>query len=163
MNNDSKVESTYERFTGIEYSTDTGLLTNTREEFSEQWFYNTPYVMGQPVKNLEHVRLLLASIDENLHWVTFYTSRNPNLFTQAGWCGNDFCIVEVNAPDGSWVRRVLRDGLHEVNDVTSANFGNTKMLESIEQYTAAEAFMLCSLWMQRQIIPPGYTFGPIEK
>lgn len=160
---DTNLESGYERFTGIEYSTQTGLLTSTQDEFSQQWLYNTPYVMDQPVRNREHVRLLLASIDENLDWVTFHTLDNPHLFTQAGWRGNGFCIVEVNVPQGGWARRILRSGLSEISDISSENFGNTEMLQANEQYTTAEAFMLCSLWMDRQIIPEGYTFGPIEE
>jgi hypothetical protein len=163
INNDTRLESGYERFTGIKYSTDTGLLTSTQNEFSHQWLYNTPYVMNQPVKNREHARLLLASIDENLDWVTFHTLDNPILFAQAGWCGKGFSVVEVNVPQGGWVQRILRSGQHEISDIASENFGNPEMLEANEQYTAAEAFMLCSLWMDRQMIPEGYTFGPIEK
>lgn len=159
----TNLESGYERFTGIEYSNQTELLTRVQPEFSRQWFYNTPYVMDQPVKNREHVRLLLASIDENLDWVTFHTLSDPQLFAQAGWRGNGLCVVEVNVPLGGWAQRILRDGHHEISDISSENFGNTQMLEANEQYTTAEAFMLCSLWMDRQMIPEGYTFGPIEE
>jgi hypothetical protein len=159
---DTNLESGYERFSGIEYSNQTGLLTGVQSEFSHQWLYNTPYVMDQPVRNREHVRLLLASIDENLDWVTFHTPSNPRLFAQAGWRGNGFCVVEVNIPQGGWVQRILRSGHPEISDISSENFGNKEMLEANEQYSTAEAFMLCSLWMDRQIIPEGYTFGPIE-
>lgn len=163
MSNETNLESGYDRFTGIEYSTHTGLLTSTQNEFSRQWFYNTPHVMNQPVRNREHVRLLLASIDENLAWVTFHTPTTPILFTQAEWRGEDNCTVEVNVPEGGWVQRVLRDGYHEISDMASNNFGNTEMLAANEQYTKGEAFMLCSLWMDQQRIPEGYTFGPVEE
>lgn len=152
-----------ERTTGLEFVTFTDLQTHPQSEFSRQWQYNTPYVMDQPVKNREHVRLLLASIDENLDWVTFHTIGNPRLFAQAGRRENGLCVVEVNVPQGGWARRVLRDGNSEISDITSNNFGNTSMLEANEQYTTAEAYMLCSLWMDQQTIPEGYAFGPIEE
>lgn len=157
------LESTNERFTGIEYSSQTELLTRVQPDFSRQWLYNTPYVMNQPVKNREHVRLLLASIDENLDWVTFHTESDIHLFTQAGWRGNGYCVVEVNVPQGGWVQRILRCGYPEASDISSAHFGNTEMLKGNEQFLTAEAFMLCSLWMDKQTIPEGYTFSPVEE
>lgn len=161
MNNDAHLESGHERFTGIVYSTNTGLLTNTQNEFSRQWLYNTPYAMDQPVRNREHVRLLLASIDDNLAWVTFHIP-DTHIFTQAVWWEEGICAAEVNTPDGGWAKSILHDVSHEINDINSDNFGNAEMLNASGAFSYAETFMLCSLWMDRQMIPEGYTFGTIE-
>lgn len=163
MDNTPNLESGYERSVGLEQITSTDLLTSTQNEFSRQWFYNTPHVMDQPVRNREHVRLLLASIDENLEWVTFHTPTNPILFTQAGWRGEGNCVVEVNVPEGGWVQRILHDGRHEISDITADSFGNAEMMSASEQFTTIEAFMLCSLWMDQQMIPEGYIFSPVEE
>lgn len=164
MDNISNLESGYKRSTGVENITFTDLRTSPQEDFSLPWTYNTPHIHGQPVRNREHVRLLIASIDENLAWVTFEVPTTiPRLFTQAAWRGDGFCNVEVNVPEGGWVQSVLRDGSHEISDITSENFGNMDMFVAREQFSTAEAFMLCSLWMDQQIIPEGFTFGPIEE
>lgn len=163
MDTRQNLETGLERTTGLEFVTYTDLRTKPQSDFSIQWLYNTPHVMDQPVRNKEHVRLLLASIDENLDWVTFHTMGNPRLFAQAGWRGDDNCVVEVNVPEGGWARRVLRAGVSEVGDVNSDNFGNIDMIHAGEEHSLAEAFMICSLWMDRQMIPEGYTFGPIEE
>lgn len=163
MDTRQNLETGLELTTGLEFVTYTDLRTSTQNEFSIQWLYNTPHVMDQPVRNREHVRLLLASIDEKLEWVTFHTPTIPVLFAQAGWRGDDSCVVEVNVPEGGWARRVLHDGLSEVGDVNSDKFGNIDMISAGEEHTLAEAFMICSLWMDRQMIPEGYTFGPIEE
>lgn len=163
MDTNTDLESGYERSAGFEYIASTDLLTKPQEDFALEWFYNTPHVMDQPVRNREHVRLLLASIDENLQWVTFHTTEQPRLFTQAGWRGDEVCVVEVNVPEGGWARRVLRDGFHDVSDVNSDNFGNMEMIYDGEQHSLSEAFALCSLWMDRQEIPEGYIFGPVEE
>jgi hypothetical protein len=169
MDTRQNLETGLARSTGLEFITFADLRTKPQENFSRQWEYNTPYVMDQPVRNREHVRLLLASIDENLDWVTFHTSEigaaadEPRLFAQAGWRGDDTCVVEVNVEGGGWARRVLRGGLNEVGDISSDNFGNMEMIYAGEQHSLSEAFTICSLWMTRQAIPEGYVFGPVEE
>lgn len=163
MDTRPNLESGLERSTGLEFITSTELLTKPQEDFSLQWFYNTPHAENQPVKNREHVRLLLASLNENLDsWVTFHIEE-LQLFTQAAWSGHGFCIVEVNTESDGWAQSVLRDGFHEINDITSDNFGNMEIMNAKQEYSTAEAFMLCALWMDRQVLPEGYICAPVER
>lgn len=161
MNNISNLESSYKRSTGIENFTSTDLRTSPQSDFAFQWSYNAPGVENQPVRNREHVRLLLASLDENFAWVTFHVE-NSHLFTQAAWWTEGICWAEVNTPNG-WAQSILRDVSHEINDINSDNFGNAEILDASCAFSYAEIFMLCSLWMDRQMIPEGYILGPIEK
>jgi hypothetical protein len=82
---------------------------------------------------------------------------------QAHWWEDGIFWVEVNTSEGGWARSILRDVYHEINDITSDNFGNAEMLNASAAFSNAEAFMLCSLWMDRQMIPEGYTLGPVEE
>jgi hypothetical protein len=163
MDISQNLETGLEQTTGLEYVTVTDLRTSPQDELAVQWLYSTPYAENQPVRNREHVRLLIASIDENLRFVNFHMESNPTLFTQAHWWVDEICWVEVNTAEGGWARTILRDVYTEINDISSENFGNAEMLEASEAFSNAEAFMLCSLWMNQQIIPEGYTFGTVEE
>ena len=136
-----------------------------QEEFQEQWVYNTwaEPTIHRPVRNREHARLLLASIDEKMEWVTFGFQNRPG-FSQAAIRKSGLLVVEVNTVPINYADRVIRTGgFGDIGNPASANFGNMEALTSQEEHTAAEAFAICCSWMDHQVLPEGYSKAPTEE
>lgn len=148
----------------LEYRNDTRTSTQTREEFKEQLLYRT-WVDPEKqrlLRNKEHMRLLLASVDETMEWVTFTFQNRPG-FAQAAWRGDGIMVVEVNTIPLGYADRIIKTDSSGANDISSVNFGNMDALLAQEQHTAAEAFSICSLWMESGCLPEGYIKAPAEE
>lgn len=147
----------------LERNSDIKTSPKAQEEFNEQLLYTT---WADPAKrvlrNKEHMRLLLASVDENMEWVTF-TFQSRLGFSQAGWRGDGLMVVEVNTVPIRYADRILKSDSTGAGDISSANFGNMDALLTQEQHTATEAFNICSLWMDSGQIPEGYVKAPAEE
>jgi len=147
----------------LDYGNDTRVVPQTQEEFKEQLLY---YTWADPeqrlVRNKEHMRLLLASVDENMEWVTFIFQNHPG-FAQAEWRGERLMVVEVNTVPIWYADRVIKADSAGASDISSSNFGNMDALLTQEQHTAVEAFTICSLWMESGCLPEGYIKAPAEE
>jgi hypothetical protein len=148
----------------LEYRNDTNLSTQTQEEFQEQLLYRTwaDPMEQRLLRNKEHMRLLLASVDEHMEWVTFTFQNRPG-FSQAGWRGDGLMVVEVNTVPLGYADRIIKADSGGAGDISSSNFGDMDALLAQEQHNAVEAFNICSLWMETSTLPDGYVKAPAEE
>lgn len=148
----------------FDYAIEPGLGLQTQGEFQEQWLYNTSIDgIHRVVRNREHARLLLASIDENLDWVTF-SLQSSQWFSQAGYRRSGLMVVEVNTVPAYYADQVIKSaGFEDIGNPASENFGNVNSLEAQEQHTAMEAFAICCSWMEKKVLPDGYAKAPAEE
>lgn len=147
----------------LEHIPDPGLDTRPQGEFDQQLLYQTS-VNREPqlLRNKEHMRLLLASIDERMEWVTFIFQDRYE-FSQAAYTGNGVLVVEVNTVPLKYADRILKSDSSGVGDISSPNFGNMDALMEQEQHTPAEAFAICCSWMEHGFLPEGYIKAPAEE
>lgn len=147
----------------LEHIADPGLDTRVQGEFEQQLLYQTSVDRApQLLRNKEHMRLLLASIDEKMEWITFLFPDRYG-FSQAAHAGEGILVVEVNTVPLGYADRILKADSSGVGDISSPNFGNMDALIAQESHTPAEAFTICCSWMEHGFLPEGYIKAPAEE
>lgn len=150
--------------------------TQTREQTQDEPAQGLLYRLSSnpdelhPLRNKEHMRLLLASLDKDLEWwVTFSFPDKPG-FAQAAQRFNNLpipeglLVVEINTIPYHFSDRVIKsEGNDGVSNPASENFGNMDTLLSQEYHTASEAFAICFSWMDKGTLPEGYMVAPVEE